>query len=115
MAENILERAILWGAWSGPRLEHLRFRHKDKGTDLEEIIADGVVLGFRNLEPFRLEYRMKLRPDWTVRKLEVDCLCPGGRERHWLHSDGDGNWHDELGNAYPELAGCVDVDIAATP
>ena len=44
---------------------------------------------------------------------QLDCLCPGGRERHWLQSDGAGNWRDELGTGLQELAGCIDVDIAA--
>jgi uncharacterized protein len=32
-----------------------------------------------------------------------------------LRGDGAGNWHDGNGLILPTLAGCIDIDIAATP
>ena len=32
-----------------------------------------------------------------------------------LNSDGEGNWSDASGQSIPELEGCTDVDLSATP
>jgi hypothetical protein len=51
--------------------------------------------------------------DWLTRHVEVSAVAAGGETRRVLDAS-DGHWNVD-GAARPDLDGCVDVDIAATP
>ena len=104
------ERSIFWQPWQGQGMEHLRLTYND-----DHIVARGDVQGMAALAPFRLRYKIKCDLGWHTRKLDLElCDLHGCRERH-IKADGQGNWRDEELGPLSELAGCLDVDISATP
>lgn len=105
-----MQRDVLWSVWEKPGLEHLRLTIGEN-----EIIADGELITtlFDN-RPFRVDYWIQCDAEWRVRELRVS--ADGGEPvAVILRSDGEGHWIDEDGNARPDLEGCIDVDIMATP
>ena len=97
-----------WQPVDGPGLEHLILRQGDN-----MIVADGVVVGSDDDDgPFGCSYRICCNADWLVRSVEAN-VAGGGLIV--LTTDGDGHWRDGDGHALPQLDGCIDVDISATP
>jgi hypothetical protein len=71
----------------------------------------GVVIAREDAAEFGLSYRLKLNALWHTR--EVHLRTTSGHVLH-LESDGHGHWR-ENGKDRPDLQGCIDVDIQATP
>ena len=91
-------------------MEHLRLT-----LESDHVVARGEVLGVAALQPFRLRYKIKCDADWRTRKLDLELYdLHGCRERH-IRADGQGNWRDAEHGDLTEIAGCLDVDISATP
>jgi hypothetical protein len=101
-------REVLWSAWDGPGLGHLRLTVRDSG-----VVADGLVLGLEEGRPFRLAYEVRCDRLWRVRSARVG--VPGEPPKVELLSDGEGNWATSDGRAMRYLKGCEYVDISATP
>jgi hypothetical protein len=114
MAEpNVLrssvEREVMWSPWEGPGLEHLRLLTSDGG-----VVANGMVIGLEAGLPFRIGYEVHCDERWRVR--EVRAAAPdSGRPVLELLTDGEGHWKRGGGEPIPELDGCIDIDISATP
>jgi uncharacterized protein len=104
-----VEREVMWAPWEGPGLEHLRLETGDGG-----IVGNGLVIGLEVGRPFRVGYEIRCDEHWRVR--EVRAAAPDS-ERPVLEllADGEGHWKGPSGEPLPELDGCVDVDISATP
>ena len=98
----------VWAPWDGRGLEHLRLRPGEEGTE-----ADGIVIGEEEGTIFRARYVIRCDPGWRTREMILDPL--DGRDPLHLRSDGKGNWSDASGRSIPELEGCSDVDLSATP
>jgi uncharacterized protein len=99
----------MWAPWEGPGLEHLRLVTSDGG-----VVANGLVIGLEAGRPFRIGYEVRCDGHWRVR--EVRAAAPGsGRPVLELLADGEGRWKRRGGEPVPELDGCIDVDISATP
>jgi hypothetical protein len=99
----------MWAPWEGPGLEHLRLATSDRGT-----VADGLVIGLEAGLPFRIGYEIRCDSRWRVR--EVRAAAPDSELPVLeLLSDGEGHWKRGGGEPLPELDGCIDVDISATP
>lgn len=96
----------MWSALAWPATEHLVLR-----ADGDGVRADGAIVALDG-RPTRLAYTIEAGPDWTVRRLTV---APYGEPALDLTRRGDGRWFDGAGTERPDLAGCVDVDIALTP
>ena len=104
------ERDVLWEPSGDPGLEHLRVQIGAGG-----LLADGLVIRQRpGAPPFRLRYRIECDEAARLRTARVRLESPQER-RVDLSADGSGNWTDATGGAIPLLAGCIDLDIAATP
>ncbi|MFE6305775.1 putative glycolipid-binding domain-containing protein [Nocardiopsis sp. NPDC057823] len=60
--------------------------------------------------------RFGVRADlaWTTREVEVEVLSARGPTSVRLTAQ-DGHWSDAGGRPLPELVGCLDADVAATP
>ncbi len=101
-------RDVMWSAWEGPGLGHLRLAVRDSG-----VVANGVVLGVAEGRPFRLAYEVRCDADWRVRAARVG--VPGEPPKVELLSDGEGNWTGPDGRAVTYLEGCEYVDISETP
>jgi hypothetical protein len=104
-----VEREIIWVAWEGPGLEHLRLAPWGEG-----IAADGLLVGMDGNHPFRARYEIRCDAGWRVREVRV-AAPDSDRTGVDLLADGEGYWTTRSGDSLPELDGCVDVDISATP
>jgi uncharacterized protein len=107
MAMTTWQRIARWTDWDGNGLEHLSVRQDDAG-----ILAESVVIGHSHDHRYGLSYRLQIDPGWRVR--EVDIHMVDGPKLQLL-SDGLGCWRNADGAEIAPLAGCLDVDIAATP
>jgi hypothetical protein len=58
-------------------------------------------------------YEVDCAPDWTARRVNV--VEHASRRRLALVGDGHGVWRDDEGQPLEHLAGCLDVDLRATP
>ncbi len=101
-------REVMWSAWDGPGLGHLRLAVRDSG-----VVADGLVLGVAERAPFRIAYEVRCDANWRVRAARVG--VPGEPPKVELLSDGEGNWTGPDGRAVAYLRGCEYVDISETP
>lgn len=104
-----MERHIMWTPWRWLGLEHLHIKQTD-----EDIVADGLILGLKGQEPFRVRYEIRCDSQWRLHTVHLSLLS-GSFQTLNLSTDGGGVWTDEAGNAIPSLSGCLDVDISATP
>ncbi|GLV58997.1 hypothetical protein KDH_58250 [Dictyobacter sp. S3.2.2.5] len=105
-----MEAYVWWTPLISPGLEQLYLVENEKG-----IVADSIVLGTHDSEPFRLWYQVRMDSAWRVRECHLQV---GGGEKGQavnLYSDGQGHWTDADGAAYPDLDGCLDIDISVTP
>jgi hypothetical protein len=108
--ERRMQREVLWSVWDKPGLEHLRLTIGD-----DEIIADGeIITTLFEDRPIRVDYWIQCDKDWQVREMRVSGDV-GELIAVILRSDGKGHWTDEEGNPRPDLDGCIDIDIMATP
>jgi hypothetical protein len=98
------------------------FWHPEKGVGLENLIitentdgitVDSTVIGSRNDENFRLHYRITCDDRFHVKEVQIELL--GDSENRKLHLIADGNWSDENESPLPQISGCFEIDISATP
>lgn len=104
-----MERQILWSPVATPGLEHLHLTIAPAA-----IRVDSVVIALGEGGPFRLRYTLRCDGGWRVREVRA-ALLDDPVPPIVLRADGAGNWTTGHGQPLPELAGCVDVDITATP
>ncbi len=107
-----MRREVVWSAWDGAGAEHLLLAVGQDGA-----VADGLVVGVAGGgRPFRISYEVRCDASWSARAVRVSApgLDPVTPVVDLL-ADGEGNWTTRRGESVPELAGCVDVDISATP
>ena len=99
---------MLWEAWSGPGLEHLRFVRFPGG-----ILADGLTIGLRDGQPFRMRYTIHCDADWQVQEALVERL--DDETALALRRDRAGHWIGAAGAPLEELAHCQTVALPSTP
>jgi hypothetical protein len=102
------ERSIRWSAWEGfeDGVEHLDIRRHGSG-----IVASGIIVGTDEDSCYGLTYDLVVDEAWRVRDARLRLTA--GRDLH-LESDGQGSWRMN-GRPRPDLQGCIDIDIEATP
>ena len=102
-------RKLIWSNQADTGLEHFTLRRA-----AEEIIADGIVIGVEENVAFCIRYTVRCDLQWHVREVTVRLLEADEQSLYFV-SDGTGNWINEAGDSVPELKGCIDLDITATP
>ena len=103
-----MQRIIRWQALSSLGLEHLCL-HQDS----TKITAESLIVGTAEDAAYGLRYHIVCDPGWRVQAVRVELV---GEDRLCaLTADGSGHWFDATGSALPQLDGCIDVDIEATP
>lgn len=104
----LIFRTLRWSAWDGSAagLEHADIRPADGGLTMS-----GVLIGQEGGTKFGLHYRLRVDSGWRTRAVHLQTTS--GRTLD-LESNGQGAW-TENGKPQPELQGCIDVDIQATP
>lgn len=103
-----MQLIVRWRDVENGGLEHLHLRLDD-----DQVVAEALVIGGEEGAPYGLRYRVVCDRAWRVREMLVT-LAGGDREIR-LRSEGDGRWFDRTGRLVPDLDGCIDIDIAATP
>ena len=103
-------RSLLWTAVAGPGAEHLVLGQIPGGW-----LAEGAIVGAAAGAPFSARYTVRCDTRWQVRQVVVHVRRPDGEHALQLRADGAGGWRDGAGAMLPALAGCLDVDISATP
>lgn len=107
------ERSILWRALAWPGCEHLRLGELDNA-----IVADGLIVAGGDQGPFRFHYHVTLDKRWRFRRLEVfdPYATPSGSvEPMFELIQSAGGWNQCGFESSPELNGCTDIDITASP
>ncbi|CAN0625719.1 KY49.ctg7180000000025_quiver, whole genome shotgun sequence [Burkholderia multivorans] len=100
-------REVRWASLEGDGIEHLTF---ERGKD--GIVVESVVVGQRYGKHYGLAYRVVCDLRWHPTYAVLKVMGGGTLE---LHGDGEGHWRDGAGRPLPEIDGCIDIDIAATP
>ncbi len=93
---------VLWSSVEDEGFEHLRLLR-----DSARIIADGAIVRRDERSAYRAAYRIECDESWRIREVVVT-TADGARLD--LRSDGNGHW-----DGRPDLDGCHDVDIEASP
>jgi hypothetical protein len=96
-------KTIRWEPADGNGLEHLEVDLRRAG-----IVAESALAG----EGFGAVYRIECDAAWNVTRVVVKRI--GGATLDLL-SDAQGHWTDSNGTPRDDLAGCIDIDISATP
>lgn len=103
-----MRTVVRWAGWNGEGLDHCLFLLDSDGLCLE-----GLAIGASDACAYAVRY--KVRTDAALRTRDVVVSFVGGPDL-WIVADGMGTWKDgRTGTAIEALAGCIDVDIAATP
>ena len=103
-------RHIMWTPANQPGFEHLKL------TKLaHRVTASGLIIGLDGQTPYRVRYEIGCDAKWQVRRLDIEQLDVSTEHGLFFVSDGHGSWATADGEPLPNLDGCLDVDIQATP
>lgn len=102
-------KAVMWQRIDSVSLEPLTLTEYDEGVHL-----DSVVIGMENNTPFRLHYYIGCDANYRVKRVYIQ-LDSDRQKPLQLFSDGEGHWFDGQNTPLPQLDGCIDIDITATP
>jgi len=111
-------RDLYWKPWDAPGCEHVRVNlATGRAAASNAVVADGLVLLYRDGRALRCHYRLTADANWRARALDL-AVQSGGPELHEsalsLTGDGKGRWRVD-GSPAPDLDGCLDIDIQVTP
>ncbi|HEX6336954.1 MAG TPA: putative glycolipid-binding domain-containing protein [Jiangellaceae bacterium] len=95
--------------WTAERWRGIEYTSLDVTGD--RVTADGAIIAVVDGRPIRLRHHVECDASWRPVRVTVDVH---GRPAVSLRREGDG-WYDLDGRERPDLAGCLDVDIALTP
>ena len=96
-------RTLRWVSLEHGGLEHCSIRPVAAGIEVESVVVG---------RDFGATYRVDLAPDWTVRAFAVrrtDGVALA------MHAEAPGRWALDEGRVGGELAGAIDIDLAASP
>lgn len=100
-------KTVVWKSLKGEGLEHCTLHEHE-----DVVNTSAAIIRIEDQSTFRLDYSLTLTRDYTFVYLNIQLLA---KPNFSLMRDGYGNWTDTLNMPLPELAGCIDVDITATP
>ncbi len=101
---------VLWAAWDGRGLEHLRL-----SMESAAVRADSLIIAVDDTgRPFRARYVVECDEGWKVERARIEVLEQPARVLD-LRADGRGHWTDAATGAALPLDGCVDIDIYPSP
>lgn len=106
---KFMHRDIVWEWVDRAGLEHLSLT-----VSRDAITADGIVIFDFDGDAARLRYSVRCDGDWHVRGASLALDRRGEQHSTQLLRDDLGNWLAD-GAQRPDLAGCTDIDIRATP
>ena len=104
---------VAWAPVQWPGMEHAVLSASSRGPRLS-----GLAIFVLDERPYRVTYGVACDAAWRTRRLTVTVHGPGAVlvGQVSLLADGAGRWADALSDRpLPELDGCIDVDLSATP
>jgi hypothetical protein len=104
-----MARDIVWEWLDRPGLEHLSIE-----IGPAAIRAQGLVLVQLGTTPVRVAYAVDLDGSWRFERARLTVERDGGSKVLAIERAADGRWTVD-GQARPDLAPCIDIDIMATP
>ncbi len=104
-----MQHDVIWEPCGEIGFEHVQVSFGDDGMR-----ADGLLLLVSGGEVVRLRYHLRTDAAYCARELRATVEGPAGRHLG-LVADGRGAWRGADGARLPDLDGCIDLDIAATP
>ena len=110
-------RDLYWKPWDAAGCEHVRASLNPRRKASEAVVADGLVLLYRDGQALRCHYRLTADAHWRARFLDLVVQTGGHEPREaglTLSGDGKGRWRIDGARA-PALDGCLDLDIQVTP
>ena len=103
--------SLLWRRLGRAGLEHFRMWEGEDGPRLAgTVLLDDEGGG----APWEARYEVACSPAWETRYVRVELARGAGTRRLELAVDAAGHWRVD-GEPRDDLAGCVDVDLSATP
>ena len=100
-------REVRWASEEGEGIEHLAFDASGGAIRVES-----VVVGQRYGKAYGLCYTVHCDAHWRATYAAFRVM---GGKAFAMHGDGHGHWRDGEGRTLEAIAGCIDIDIAATP
>jgi uncharacterized protein len=97
-----------WKRLDFPGLEIMTIEDDAQGWRARAMITDG------SDEPFGMRCDWRLDRDWRSRSLELSRLDAAGEAKLHIERAGPGAWTVD-GAARPDLEGCAEIDLSATP
>ena len=105
-----MQKSIVWEGLTNDTEEHCAVNFLS-----EEIIVRSEIEGWASHKAVYAEYVLHLTRDWEALRAEIN-FNVGDKQGSWhLECDGQSNWTDITGMAYPGLKGCRFLDISLTP
>ncbi len=104
-----MRRELVWEMLPAIGLEHLAIEIEQDG-----IVADGIVVADFGEGGFRLRYSVRCDGAWRFVGAMLSVDHAGAQRRLEVTRDETGAWKVD-GLARPDLAGCTDIDIMASP
>jgi len=98
-----LDRSVRWHALDPEGIEHCHVVATARDTRIRSVLITPA---------YGLFYRIKLDEPGHVRTVKLERTDGSVFE---LFSDGAGNWSDDRAEPLPDLRGCIDIDISASP
>jgi hypothetical protein len=109
MSVRDLVRTLVWRRVASPGAEYFALSRHGEGWRLE-----GTVVVSLEEQPLLLGYEVLCDARWHTRDVHVRLVAGERMIETRLEADGRGSWLRD-GLPLPEVEGCLDVDIAATP
>lgn len=105
-----MQKSILWSGIENDTDEHCAINFLS-----DAIMVRSEIEGWAHAVPVYADYTLKLDLQWNV--LEFDIRFHDRNTQHHYHffRDGESNWADVSGEAYPEFKGCSYIDISLSP
>jgi hypothetical protein len=97
-----------WKRIDFPGFETLALDEDADGLRARSVIVDN------SDEPFGLMADWRLDRNWVSRSVHLTLLCEGGVRELAIARTGPMSWRVD-GEARPDLEGCLEVDVSATP
>ncbi|MBA3870844.1 MAG: putative glycolipid-binding domain-containing protein [Anaerolineae bacterium] len=99
----------IWQQWDNVGLEYLELIERNP---IDGIVIESTVIGFEDKTPFHLRYRLRCLENYQVVRVMISLSGHQGLDLTRLAT---GQWLDEHNQPLPQLEGCHDIDISATP
>ena len=101
------QQHAIWKSLEYPGLEYLYLLEEDATI---QVVSTSICV--IDQKPLKLDYVLSCDSQFVLKRVSINQFDIGGFN---LTTDGHGNWLNQKLQPLPELDGCIDIDISATP